>query len=161
MYRMIIMGILMSHIASCMQNSKKETGMSDKEDLEAIHRLHEKDMAASKQGDYATLRSIMSDDAVVLPPGGKTIRGKDVLDANFSKMKESMQSIDVLDYVLDFEEVQIMGDYAFEWGTIRGSMKTKNSNDAMHSRYKVMRLLRKENGEWKVFRTMWNDEPAE
>ncbi|MBX7152148.1 SgcJ/EcaC family oxidoreductase [bacterium] len=134
--------------------------MSDKEDLEAIRRLHEKDMAASKQGDYQTLRSIMSDDAVVLPPGGKMIRGKDILDANFSKMKESMQTIEVLDYVLNFEEVQIIGDYAFEWGTISGSMKTKNS-DIMHSRYKVMRILRKENGEWKVFRTIWNDEPLE
>ncbi|NUM81303.1 nuclear transport factor 2 family protein [bacterium] len=135
--------------------------MSEKNELEAVRKLHEKDMVASKKGDYQTLRSIMSDDAVVLPPGGKAVRGKDVLDSNFAKMKESMQAVEVLEYVLDFEEVQIIGDYAFEWGTIRGSMRMKNSGDIIHSRYKVMRILRKENDEWKVFRTIWNDEHAE
>lgn len=38
-------------------------------DLERIEELHRADMRASKERDYRTLRSLMSDDAVVLPPG--------------------------------------------------------------------------------------------
>jgi ketosteroid isomerase-like protein len=39
-------------------------------DLRAIERLHQKDMQASRAGDFETLRSIMTDEAVILPPGG-------------------------------------------------------------------------------------------
>jgi hypothetical protein len=50
-------------------------------ELAAIEALHQKDMAASKSGDYETLRSVMSDDAVLMPPGGKRLQGKAELDA--------------------------------------------------------------------------------
>ena len=40
------------------------------EDLAAIAALHERDMAAAKRGDFATLRSIVDDGAVMLPPAG-------------------------------------------------------------------------------------------
>ncbi len=51
-------------------------------DLEAIEELHLRDMAASKSGDFETLRSLLADDAVVLPPGGVALRGRAQLDAS-------------------------------------------------------------------------------
>lgn len=139
--------------------------MSDRnnfqKELEAIEQLHTKDMLASQSGDFATLRSIMTDDAVVMPPGGNWRRGKTELDASFARMQNAMSQSEVLEYVLDFEEVKILGDYAFEWGTIRGSMRAKDSDEIQLSSYKVMRILQKQtNGEWKVHRTIWNDNPG-
>ena len=71
-------------------------------------------------GDYATLRTLMSDDAAVLPPGGRLIRGREALDKSFASMNSAEQTVDVLDYRFDWHEVQILGDYAFEWGYVRG-----------------------------------------
>lgn len=130
-------------------------------DLQAIERLHAKDMLASKTGDFAVLRSILTDDAVVMPPGGNLVRGKAELDASFVRMQNAMSEIEVLEYILDFAEVKIFGDYAIEWGTISGSMRAKDSNEIQYSAYKVMRILQKQpNGEWKVHRTIWNDNPG-
>jgi uncharacterized protein (TIGR02246 family) len=129
-------------------------------ELAAIEQLHQKDMAASKAGDFDTLRSLMSDEAVVMPPGGHWIRGKAELDVSFSRMREGMSQVEVLEYILDFEEVQVLGDYAFEWGSIRGAMRSKESGDIEYSSYKVMRILKKQaDGRWQVHRTIWNDNP--
>jgi ketosteroid isomerase-like protein len=92
-------------------------------DLWAVERLHQKDMEASRTGDFETLRSVMTDDAVILPPGGETVRGKEELDASIGRMCDAIDRIEVLEYVLDSKEVKILGDYASEWGEIRGSMR--------------------------------------
>ena len=91
----------------------RENGPSE-EDLRAIERLHQKDMEASRISDFETLRSVVTDDAVILPPGGEPIRGKEELDASFGRMGDGMGQVEVLDYVLDFREAKILGDYAFE-----------------------------------------------
>jgi uncharacterized protein (TIGR02246 family) len=128
------------------------------EALGAIERLHLADMAASKAGDFRALRALMSDDAVVMPPGGRATRGREALDASFARMEGSMATVEVLEYVLDFEEVKVLGDYAFEWGTIRGAMRPRGGGEIERSSYHVMRILqRQRDGEWKVHRTIWNE----
>lgn len=137
------------------------TSLDVEKALAAIEALHQRDMAASKAGDFATLRSLMSDDAVVMPPGGPLLRGPAELDASFEGMKAGMSQVEVVDYVLDFEEVVVLGDYAFEWGTIRGAMRPKAGGPVEYSSYKVMRILKKQaNEQWQVHRTIWNDNPA-
>lgn len=121
-----------------------------------IDLLHSRDMAASKAGNFETLRTLMSDDAVMMPPGADFVRGREAIDAGMSKMAEAMKEVEVLEYALEFEEVQVVGDYAFEWGTIRGRMRSRGEEES--SIYKVMRILQKQaDGEWKVHRSIWNE----
>jgi uncharacterized protein (TIGR02246 family) len=130
--------------------------------LAAIAELHARDMAASKAQDFATLRTLMSDDAVAMPPGSPFIRGRAALDAGVDGTQLAMQTSEVLEYVLDFEEVVVLGEYAFEWGTIRGAMRAAGSDAIERSAYKVMRILQRQpDGQWKVHRTIWNDLPLE
>ncbi len=138
--------------------------MSDEKDLAAIEELHRRDMAASKAGDFETLRSIITDDAVMMPPGVHPTRGREAIERGLSRMAEAMSGVEVLEYVLDFEEVVVCGDYAFEWGHIRGAMRARDASEAEveRSTYKVMRILRRQpDGAWKVHRSIWNDAPAE
>ena len=137
----------------------RENGPSE-EDLRAIERLHQKDMEASRTADFETLRSVMTDEAVILPPDGEPVCGREELDASFGRMGDGMGQVEVLEYVLDFKEVKILGDYAFEWGEIRGSMRQKGG-EPQRSTYDVMRILhRQSNGEWKVHRSIWNERPT-
>lgn len=130
-------------------------------ELRAIEKLHQRDMAASRSGDFETLRTLMSDEAVMMPPGGNFVRGRAEIDAGMGRMSEAMRTVEVLEYVLDFEEVKVLGDYAFEWGVIRGRMRSLDGGDAEESIYKVMRILQKQaNGEWKVHRSIWNAHPV-
>ena len=132
-------------------------------DRTAIQELHERDMRASRMQDFATLRSLMSTDAVVLAPGALPVRGQAELDASFERQRSSGSSVEVLRYEFAWNEVQIEGDYAFEWGQILGQFRPAGApadSQPAVARYNVMRILRREEDGWKVHRTMWNEAPT-
>jgi len=123
----------------------------------AIERLHRRDMRASKDGDIETLRSLVDDEAVMFPPGAQAQRGAKDFDAAFSRMRASPKTQEVLEYRMEFEEVKIFGNYAVEWGTIRGATRDIASGRITRSEYHIMRVLRRQsNGRWKVYRSIWS-----
>ena len=125
-------------------------------DLEAIEDLHQRDIRASLAGDYRALRSLMSDEAVVLPPGAARQSGKAEIDRAFVKMGSAAPSYDVLRYEQSWDEVRVLGDIAYEWGTITGASRERRTQEVHEETYHVMRILRKEtDGEWRVYRTIW------
>ncbi|HEX6066484.1 MAG TPA: DUF4440 domain-containing protein [Longimicrobiales bacterium] len=126
-------------------------------DLDRIDELHRIDMAASKAGDLRTLRTLMSDDAVVLPPGGRMLRGRAALDQSFARMADVPRTTEVLDYRFDWHEIRLCGDYAFEWGYILGEERHLASGEVVSEKYHAMRILQRQpTGDWKVHRTIWN-----
>src|SRR5829696_309587 len=130
--------------------------MSD-DDLARIDALHRTDMDASRRGDYGALRALMSDDAAVLPPGGRMLRGRDALDASFARMAAAPRTTEVLEYGFEWHEVRVCGDYAFEWGYIVGRERHLGTGEETSERYHVMRVLQRQlDGDWKVHRTIWN-----
>lgn len=142
-----------------------QPGQENKQlDFNAIAKLHQRDAEASKKGDFKTLRSLMTDDAVMMPPGEPWIRGAEALDENRRRMADAMRDVEVTEYVFDFEEVVVLGEYAFEWGTVRGAMRSKADPTAPadSSAYKLLRILKKEgDGEWRVHRAIWNAAPLQ
>jgi uncharacterized protein (TIGR02246 family) len=127
------------------------------DDSTRIEALHRTDMEASRRGDYPTLRSLMSDDAAVLPPGGRMLRGREALDASFKRMAAAAPTTEVLEYRFEWHEVQVCGDYAFEWGYIVGRERSLETGEETAERYHVMRVLQRQpDGDWKVHRTIWN-----
>lgn len=127
-----------------------------KAERQAIEELHRRDEEASRKGDFATLRDLMDPEAVAMPPGGRLQRGAE-LQAAMEAMEAQYAQIEVLDYHLKFEEVEIAGDYAFEWGTIEDRSRPKGASEIESSRYHVLRVLRKREDGWKVYRTIWNE----
>jgi len=122
----------------------------------AIDRLHRRDMKASASGDFMALRALVDDDAVMLPPGGAPQRGAKDFDAAFERMNASPKTHEVIEYRLDFEEVKVFGNYAVEWGAIRGATREISTGRVIQSEYHVMRMLRRQrNGGWKVWRSIW------
>ena len=131
--------------------------MSMDDDLLRIDELHRADMEASRAGDYRTLRSLMSDDAVVLPPGGRMLRGREALDESFARMAQVTPATEVLEYQFDWYEIEVCGGYAFEWGYISGRERSRSTGEVSSERYQVMRILQRQpDGAWKVHRTIWN-----
>jgi uncharacterized protein (TIGR02246 family) len=122
----------------------------------AIDRLHRRDMKASSSGDFAALRALVDDDAVMLPPGGAPQRGADDFDAAFERMNAGPKTHEVIEYRLDFEEVKVFGNYAVEWGAICGATREIATGRVIQSEYHVMRMLRRQrNGSWKIWRSIW------
>jgi hypothetical protein len=54
--------------------------------------------------------------------------------------KEQMQALIPVDYVVEFEEITVTGDYAFEWGTDRGAVRPRAGGSDVTYSGKLMRI---------------------
>ena len=89
-------------------------------------------------------------------PGGAPQRGAKEFDAAFERMAAAPKTHEVIHYRLDFEDVKVFGNYAVEWGAIRGATREIATGRIVASEYHVMRVLRRQkNGSWKVYRSIW------
>lgn len=128
--------------------------------LEAIEALHRTDRRASLAHDAETLLSLWSDDPAALPPRGPIVRG-DTLREWLRSSLAAGSGWETVEYVQDWQEVQVVGDYAWDLGTYRGRSRNRETGEEVTSRGKLLRILKREpDGSWKVHRSIWNQDPA-
>jgi ketosteroid isomerase-like protein len=124
------------------------------DDLNAIKALNAHDVSAVLAGDVDAIVSQWSDDFTVLPPQGPIVRGLAANTAAVEAGREQIRARLPVDYRVDFEEIEVAGDYAFEWGTYRGSMRSP-TGEVISYAGKLMRILKRQaDGQWKMHRTM-------
>ena len=126
-----------------------------KTDLEKIDELHKTDMKASLEQDFETLMSLWTEDGVLILPNHEPVKGIEALRKMMANQREESKNYSITEYVHDFNEVRIVGDWAFEWGTYRGTMVPKESGEPVTETGKLMRILKKQpGGVWKVARAI-------
>jgi uncharacterized protein (TIGR02246 family) len=124
--------------------------------LKSIEELHEKDKLASMNGDLETLFSLFTDDGILIPAEGDIIEGKEGLRNMLKQSLELYKDYIITECSQDFEEIKILDQYAYEWGTYSGKYKSKDSGKEITGSGKLMRILKQQaDGSWKVFRTIW------
>jgi uncharacterized protein (TIGR02246 family) len=141
---------------------KKETSgkmgkLSEQEKLANIKKLHQTDKEASLKGDFAILLTLLTDDCVLLPPDGPPITGKDDIKKHFEEQKELLSGIEIVEYVHDFQEIKILGNWAFEWGYFSNTARPIAGGELIKGSGKLFRILeQQQDGSWKVTRSIWN-----
>ena len=129
-------------------------------DLRAIEALNQHDVRAALASDAEAIVSQWTDDFVVLPPVGAIVRGRSANAAAVEQGKEQLQAFMPIDYVVDFEEIKVTGEYAFEWGTYRGTARPRAGGSDLTYSGKLMRILqRQRDGTWKMHRTIMTSDP--
>jgi ketosteroid isomerase-like protein len=136
---------------------------SQEADRKAIEDLHQRDIAASLAFDIDKLVSLWDDNIVAMPPSSAPLVGVEANRAYLARNREKMANVDILAYEEQWDEVRILGDYAYEYGSIRSRMRGADARQETAMAFNVMRVLKRQpGGDWKVYRTMWNDRgPAE
>jgi uncharacterized protein (TIGR02246 family) len=133
---------------------------SNDAEMVAIEKLHETDMAAAKIHDINTLITLMTDDCILLPPGQEPIRGRDAIWKFMQEQLPENQKYEITEYVQSFEEVKIIGEWAFEWATFHGTYHLKSGGPDLYERSRLFRILRRQpDGSWKVARSIWHGLP--
>ena len=128
-------------------------------DIRAIEALNRQDEAAVLANDVETIISQWTDDFVVLPPAGPIIRGRAAHVELIEKSRPQLAMIEPIEYVTEFEEIRVLGDYAYEWGTYRSRMRPRAGGEMISSGGKLLRILqRQRDGSWKMHRTMLTTE---
>jgi ketosteroid isomerase-like protein len=133
--------------------------MTRDDDLRAIEALNQHDVDAVLAGDTQAIASQWTDDFVVLSSRA-TVRGKAANIAIVAASADQMKAFEPVDYTVDFEEVIVTGEYAFEWGTYRGSVRPRAGGAATPFQGTLLRILRRQpDGSWKMHRTMMTNNP--
>jgi len=119
--------------------------------------LSQKDKTASVAGDWQTLATLWTDDAVALPPGEHPIVGIQAIRAWLERDRMDVSKVDVSDYGIDVHSTRVCGDTAIQWGTTSIAVRPKGAASALRAEGNIERVLSRQNdGSWKVQRAIWN-----
>ena len=112
----------------------------------AIEQLHQQDVEATLSGKADDLAKLWDSDAVRIGLGGPVEIGKAMIYAT-DKREEAPS----LCYKPEIKDLQIAGDWAFEWGYF----SYKQSANSKAGRGKVLRVIKRQpDGSWKFTRVM-------
>ena len=127
-------------------------------ELRAIEAINRRDVQFALANDAAMMMSQWTDDFVLLPAAGPILRGRSVIAEAFRGVEDP----DILEYVLDIQEVKVLGDHAFQWGTYHYTLRTRKDGETVRTSGKLMRILQRQpDGAWKIYRGMATvDAPA-
>jgi uncharacterized protein (TIGR02246 family) len=124
---------------------------------QAIEQVNSQFMAAFKAGDAATIASLYTDTAKVLPPDATEIAGREAIQ----NMWQSWLDDGLKDLTLEAIEVEASGDLAYEIGSF--SLQAPAENDTMMTATGNYVVVWKHgaDGNWRLHVDTWNDAPTE
>ena len=162
-FLVLIVGTVISVSGSGSQKAAKKQADAEADqsaDLKAINDLTTRDIAASKDDDIDTLASLWTQDGVLIIPMSPPLVGKPEIRKMLEQQKEQAKDGETTAYDEQWEELRIIGDYAYEWGTISVTRELPGGKQEGHS-VGAMRILQKQkDGEWLVARAIVTPGPA-
>jgi hypothetical protein len=126
---------------------------SVQQDKAGIERLHQQDKDATLSDKADELEKLWDVDGVRIMPGRPAEISKAVIYADDKGWEASPGRERSLCYDLEVQDVQIAGDWAFEWAY--GSYTTSKDGKRTTLHGKVMRVMKRQaDGSWKFARVM-------
>ena len=130
-----------------------KTNGSEK-DIAAIERLHQQDAAATLSDKADELAKLWDNDAVRIQPGHPAEVGKAVIYANDKQWEATKGKQKTLCGVLEIQDLQVAGDWAFEWAYFSYKENTAEGK-VSKAQGKALRVLHRQvDGSWKFARVM-------
>jgi ketosteroid isomerase-like protein len=127
------------------------------EDRAAIQELYDKEIKANLALDTKALELLWDPEIVSMPPGHTAISGLEANRAYLDQQAKAMENFQILAYEQAWQEVRIVGDYAYQFGTIQTRIGPMNPGPEVDTTYNVMRVLKKQpDGAWRIYRAIWN-----
>lgn len=112
---------------------------------------------AATKGDIAALSAFYTDDALLLAPNAKALRGRAEIDKSNTEM---MAAVKVTALKLATDDVITTADYAIETGTYDQTLQPKTGK-AIHDVGKYVVVWKKQpDGSWRISREIYNSDLA-
>jgi uncharacterized protein (TIGR02246 family) len=132
------------------------TPTASDDDIHAIRQLTESWIDAVKTKDIDRLLTLVTDDVVFLPPTGPPIKGKEAVRDLYQLL---FAQLDVMQSAKN-EEIQVIGDWAFAWGSESLILTPRSGGAAVEMAGKGLTILRRlTDGSWRFARGINNSLP--
>ena len=117
-----------------------------KNDEQAIRKLVDTWLSASKTGDFATVLSLMADDVIFMVPGRQPF-GKDAFAAMTKEMKDAR-----MEGTSEIQELKVLGDWAWMRNRLKVAVTLPNGRVMRRSGYTLTILYKNADGAWVIAR---------
>ena len=144
-------------IASCTPVVMWEAAETEA-DVEAINSLRDEFIGLDNASDAAGLARLYTNDAVLMPPNQAAVTGNQAIESWFQTTFDQFTT----EFTVASEELEVVGDWAFDWGAYMTALTPKAGGEPTEDRGKYIVILRKQvDGSWRIAHDIWNsDNPA-
>ena len=134
-------------------DSRQDT-LSTDSDAQAIEQLFEQFTAAFNDEDLELLRSLYTEDALLIPPGQASVTGPDaIIDQMWAPTFDNFE----VEAELPIDEIQSEDGWGFVRGTYQMQLDPSDGSDPIREEGRYIDVVRKDaNGVWKIARAIWN-----
>ncbi|HZE71678.1 MAG TPA: SgcJ/EcaC family oxidoreductase [Pyrinomonadaceae bacterium] len=115
-------------------------------DEEAIRKLVDTWMVASKKGDLATVLNLMTDDVIFMVPGREPF-GKE----EFAALNKGMKNVE-MESTSEIQEIRVLGEWAWMRNRLKVKLTTPGSRPTVRSGYTLTILRKNSEGAWAIAR---------
>lgn len=127
------------------------------DDIDAIRQIAAAMAKAEVSGDAEWLKTTLTPDIVIMPPGVPPIEGIEACAEWMRGVLDSVQREFKTDLTYSTVEITVSGDWAFERGTYCQTLTSRASGDVSEEIGKYLRVyFNAGDGPWKVARIIWN-----
>ena len=124
--------------------------------IENFNRRFQQLIAAS---NHAGMLALWAEDGVDLMPGEAPLLGKAAIRQWPHGIESGSPRSSVASEKLEFHDIVISGDWAFEWATEEQVIQSEGKSPVEGHGKLVLILHRDASGSWKIKQEMWNDSP--
>jgi len=125
--------------------------------LRQIQEFNSQYIAAHLKMDNATVGSFWADDGVSLLPQTPPLVGKVAISNFFDEAVKPLAGYRMETMEIDFRQIQIMDDWAYEWGLEHQVLQPPDGKPQIEGRGNILLILHKDRlDHWKIKQEMWN-----
>lgn len=136
----------------------QEEDIADEEAITAVTAV-----VVDDYGDYVNNHdaegyvTMFTEDVLWSPPNGPDQTDAEGIQAAVQGLFDTFE----FDVQPQTDEVEILGDMAYVVGAVHGVLTPHSSDDPVTIHFRVIWLLRNEDGAWKIARQIWNNKPVD
>jgi ketosteroid isomerase-like protein len=121
-----------------------------------IEAFNQKFLAAHLRMDTAQILSFWEEGGVSLMPEMAPIVGKKAIPKFVEDAVASMPGYKVTKQEIEWHDIRVSGDWVSEWGLEHQVAEGPPGKPTFDGRGKILLILHKRGGEWKIEQEMWN-----
>jgi uncharacterized protein (TIGR02246 family) len=122
----------------------------------AVDAVNQQFVSACQKMDNRASAALWADDGVDLLPGMAPIVGKAKIAAWLDSLTPGMQGAKMVYCTVDWQDVQIHGNVAYEWGINRQKVEFPAPKPPFEGEGKILLILKRQaDGSWKIALESW------